>query len=81
MNIGRFAIFGLPFTPLDIENTKDKKFGWLLYGTESEVRKIHGATGYCSKLLHIWSQITHLAAQHATVRTKLLSGRLEVPFN
>lgn len=68
INIARFAIFGLPFTPLDIENTDRKKFGWLLYGTEDEVRKIHGSSGYSRKLLHIWAQITHLAAKSVTVR-------------
>lgn len=63
INIARFAIFGLPFTPLDIEHTNKKKFGWLLYGTEAEVHRIHGASGYSRKLLHIWAQITHLAAK------------------
>ncbi|KAI1169627.1 fungal-specific transcription factor domain-containing protein [Nemania sp. FL0916] len=64
INIARHAIAGLTFTPLDIENTQ-KKFGWLLYGTEQEVHEIHGACGYCPKLLHIWAQITHLSAKFA----------------
>ncbi|KAI0523911.1 fungal-specific transcription factor domain-containing protein [Xylaria bambusicola] len=64
INIARHAIAGLTFTPLDIENTQGK-FGWLLYGTEHEVHEIHGACGYCPKLLHMWSQITHLSAKFA----------------
>lgn len=72
INIARFAIFGLPFTPLAIENTNNKKFGWLLYGTEAEVRRIHGASGYSRKLLHIWAQITHLSARFAMVRIHYL---------
>jgi hypothetical protein len=43
------------------ENIKDL-FPWLLAGTSEEVRKIHDTTGVCPKLLHIYSQITHLAA-------------------
>ena len=68
INIARFAIFGLPLTPLGIANTSNNKFGWLLYGTEAEVRKIHGSCGYSPKLLHTWAQITHWTAKFAEVR-------------
>jgi hypothetical protein len=67
INCGRLAIHGLLFTPLDIANTKDSKFGWLLYGSEADVRKIHGASGYCPKILHIIGQVTHLAAKFTDV--------------
>jgi hypothetical protein len=33
---------------------------WLLVGTEEATRKIHGDTGLCPKLLHMFAQITHL---------------------
>lgn len=74
VNIARVAIFALPFTPLDITNTSNKKFGWLLHGTSASVHKIHGTAGYSPKLLHIWAQITHLAAKFAIVRNPL--GRI-----
>ena len=38
-------------------------YGWLLEGTKLEVHRIHGMTGLCSKLLHIFAQITHLVAR------------------
>lgn len=68
VNIARVAIFALPFTPLDVANTSNKKFGWLLHGTSASVHRIHGTAGYSPKLLHIWAQITHLAAKFSTVR-------------
>ncbi|KAE9976165.1 hypothetical protein EG327_008214 [Venturia inaequalis] len=66
VNIARVAIFALPFTPLDVANTSNKKFGWLLHGTSASVHRIHGTAGYSPKLLHIWAQITHLAAKFST---------------
>jgi hypothetical protein len=59
------AVFGIlaePVTPLKISET-DSTYGWLLEGTEHEVRRIHGDTGLCPKLLHIYAQITHFAAR------------------
>ncbi len=50
-----------PVTPLAEESTL-KLFQWLLEGSKKDVHKIHDATGVCSKLLHMFSQITHLAA-------------------
>jgi hypothetical protein len=48
-------------TPLAEESTKGL-FPWLLGGSNDDVHKIQGVTGVCPKLLHIFSQITHLAA-------------------
>ncbi|KAK4449072.1 fungal-specific transcription factor domain-containing protein [Podospora aff. communis PSN243] len=50
-----------PVAPLAAEHTTNL-FPWLLQGSKEEVHKIQGVTGVCPKLLHIFSQITHLAA-------------------
>jgi hypothetical protein len=55
-----------PVTPLKIEDI-DRAYSWLLTGSEKECRKIHGATGVCPKVLHIFAQITHLTALMAEV--------------
>ncbi|KAE9378263.1 hypothetical protein N431DRAFT_461797 [Stipitochalara longipes BDJ] len=55
-------IIAQPVMPLEIDQT-DSTYGWLLEGTETEVRKIHGATGVCPKLLHTYAQITRFAAR------------------
>ncbi|KAG7288721.1 hypothetical protein NEMBOFW57_005077 [Staphylotrichum longicolle] len=50
-----------PVTPLTEESTQNL-FPWLLEGSKEEVHKIHDATGVCSKLLHMFSQVTYFAA-------------------
>lgn len=55
-----------PVTPLKIEDT-DRAYSWLLAGSEEDCRKIHGGTGVCPKVLHIFAQITHLTALMAEV--------------
>ncbi|KAK4185040.1 fungal-specific transcription factor domain-containing protein [Podospora australis] len=50
-----------PVTPLSEENAGNR-YSWLLAGSEKDVHRIQGITGLCPKLLHIFSQITHLAA-------------------
>ena len=50
-----------PVTPLSEESTQSL-FSWLLEGSKHDVHKIQGVTGVCSKLLHMFWQITHLAA-------------------
>jgi Fungal specific transcription factor domain len=59
--VGRAAILVLTVLPLNVDNTK-QKFNWLLHGSERESRKIHGGCGLSPKLLHHFSQITHIAA-------------------
>ncbi|KAH0559375.1 hypothetical protein GP486_004109 [Trichoglossum hirsutum] len=61
-------ILAQPVTPLKIEDT-DRLYSWLLTGTEKEIRKIHGGTGLCPKLLHILAQITHFSARMREVKT------------
>ncbi|KFY16397.1 hypothetical protein V492_01382 [Pseudogymnoascus sp. VKM F-4246] len=56
------CILAQPVTPLKREED-DNSFSWLLEGTEREVRKIHGSTGLCPKLLHTFAQITHLSTR------------------
>jgi hypothetical protein len=50
-----------PVAPLLEEHTQNL-FPWLLEGSKEAVHKIHGVTGVCPKLLHLFSQVTHLAA-------------------
>lgn len=52
-------------TPLRTEDT-DQMYLWLLHGREAESRQVHGSTGLCSKLLHIFAQITSLCTHMAT---------------
>lgn len=60
------CILAQPVIPLNFEDTK-RTFSWLLQGTERDVRKIHGGTGLCPKLLHTFSQVTHLTARMVEV--------------
>lgn len=55
-------ILAQPVTPLKTEAT-EPAYPWLLAGSERDYRKIHGGTGVCPKILHIFAQITHLAAR------------------
>ncbi|KAI0109228.1 fungal-specific transcription factor domain-containing protein [Nemania sp. FL0031] len=55
-------ICALPVTELRIMDF-DKLYTWLLEGSEKEVREIHGGTGVCPKLMHIYAQITQLSAR------------------
>jgi hypothetical protein len=64
-----------PVTPLIVQKN-DRMYGWLVEGTDDEVTKIHGGTGLCSKLLHTFAQITHLASLMAEVRLHSSSGSL-----
>ncbi|KAK0703672.1 fungal-specific transcription factor domain-containing protein [Lasiosphaeria miniovina] len=59
--IASIEICAQPVTALSEENTKTL-FLWLLWGSKVDAHKIQGVTGVCPKLLHIFSQITHLAA-------------------
>lgn len=54
-----------PVTRLKLEDT-DQLYLWLLQGTEEESREIHGGTGMCPKLLHVYAQITSLCARMAS---------------
>ncbi|PGH08398.1 hypothetical protein GX51_01224 [Blastomyces parvus] len=56
------CVLAEPVTPLQLREN-DRHFGWLLEGTEREVRTIHGSTGLSPKLLHIFAQVTHLSAR------------------
>ena len=64
--IAYIDILSQPVTPLKAEET-EKCYQWLIEGTEEEVREIHGGTGVCPKLLHMFGQISHLAARMAEV--------------
>ena len=55
-------ICALPITELCITDI-DKLYPWLLEGSEEEVREIHGGTGVCPKILHMYAQITQLSAR------------------
>ncbi|KAL0941850.1 uncharacterized protein CTRU02_204613, partial [Colletotrichum truncatum] len=59
---GRATILALPMARLNIENTKDGQFAWLLQGSELSTQRIHGGCGMSPSLLHLFSQITHVAA-------------------
>jgi hypothetical protein len=63
ITIGRAAILALLFAPLDISNTNNEQFGWLLYGGPTEISRIHGSCGFCPKIMHIFAKITHLSTQ------------------
>jgi hypothetical protein len=60
--VAHIDIIAQPVMPLKIENT-DSSYGWLLEGTEEEVRRIHGVTGLSPKLLHTYAQITRFSAR------------------
>lgn len=64
-----------PVTPLTEESTQNL-FPWLLEGSKEEVHKIHDATGVCSKLLHMFSQVTYFAALLQKVRAAGQANRL-----
>ncbi|KAF2970095.1 hypothetical protein GQX73_g3416 [Xylaria multiplex] len=55
-------VCALPVTELQIMDF-DKLYPWLLEGSEEEVREIHGGTGVCPKVMHIYAQITQLSAR------------------
>ncbi|KAK7413675.1 hypothetical protein QQX98_007457 [Neonectria punicea] len=55
-------ICALPVTELHVAEM-DKLYPWLLEGSEEDVREIHGGTGVCPKILHIYAQITQLSAR------------------
>ncbi|KAK1994997.1 hypothetical protein LX36DRAFT_583312 [Colletotrichum falcatum] len=59
---GRAAILALPMAPLDLAATDDRQFAWLLQGSEHDVHRVHGGCGMSPKLLHRFSQITHMSA-------------------
>jgi hypothetical protein len=66
-NWGAFAcIVAQPVTILDMYGS-DQTFNWLLAGTQRESQKIHGSTGLCPKLLHTFTQVTHLTTRIARV--------------
>ncbi|OHX01260.1 hypothetical protein CSPAE12_00064 [Colletotrichum incanum] len=59
---GRAAILALPMSPLNLAATENRQFAWLLQGSEHDVHRIHGGCGMSPKLLHRFSQITHMSA-------------------
>ncbi|KAJ6442031.1 Protein phosphatase inhibitor [Purpureocillium lavendulum] len=66
--VGRAVILAQPMAALPASETFDpeaeaSRFGWLLYGSESDMYEIHGGCGFSKKLLHIMSQITYCAAR------------------
>lgn len=66
-NWGAFAcIVAQPVMPLNMSGP-DQTFGWLLAGTQRDRLKIHGSTGLCPKLLHMFAQVTHLTIRMARV--------------
>jgi hypothetical protein len=67
ITIGRVAILALLFAPLDVSNTDNEQFGWLLYGTPKEMHRIHGSCGFCRKIMHTFAFVTHLSAQSHNV--------------
>lgn len=61
--VGLFSIISYTVSP--IEKVAEKcDYPWLLHGTEREQRQIIGTTGFCSKLMHAFAQITHLSGRH-----------------
>jgi hypothetical protein len=64
--VGRAVILSQPMDDLPRAETFDtksqqKRFGWLMYGTEQDVDEIHGGCGFSKRLLYTISQITLLA--------------------
>ena len=47
---------------LDLDEP-DCPYQWLLEGDDKDVRRVHGLTGCCSKLLHTFAQVTWLTAE------------------
>ncbi|KAK3342137.1 fungal-specific transcription factor domain-containing protein [Lasiosphaeria hispida] len=54
-----------PLANLRGQGTSSRQYGWLLEGAPHDVLKIQGGTGLCSKLLHIFAQITQLSSRLA----------------
>jgi hypothetical protein len=69
ITIGRVAVLALLFSPLDLSNTNNEQFGWLLYGNSDEIYRIHGSCGFCPKIMHAFVKITHFSAQMVEVCT------------
>ncbi|OLN86272.1 hypothetical protein CCHL11_04070, partial [Colletotrichum chlorophyti] len=60
----RAAILALPMKPLDVEDTNNGKFSWLLQGTARDAHTIHGGCGMSPLLLNRFSQITQVSASY-----------------
>ncbi|KAJ3476228.1 hypothetical protein NLG97_g9196 [Lecanicillium saksenae] len=66
--VGRAVILAQPMMPLPPIATFDPiaeaaRFGFLLYGTKSEMYEIHGGCGFSKRLLHIFSQVAYCSAR------------------
>lgn len=66
--VGRAVILAQPMmmlpNPATFNTTTEaSRFGFLLYGSESDMFAIHGGCGFSKRLLHIFSQVTFCAAR------------------
>ncbi|KAK2044182.1 hypothetical protein LZ31DRAFT_466863 [Colletotrichum somersetense] len=59
---GRAAILALPMAPLNLADTDNRQFAWLLQGSEHDVHRVHGGCGMSPTLLYRFSQITYMSA-------------------
>ncbi|EJP60796.1 uncharacterized protein BBA_10254 [Beauveria bassiana ARSEF 2860] len=66
--VGRGVILAQLMMPLPSLATFDPivetcRFGFLLYGSESDMYEIHGGCGFSKRLLHIFSQVTYCSTR------------------
>lgn len=66
--VGRSVILAQLMMPLPATATFDfsaeeRRFGWLLNGSEKDMYEIHGGCGFSKRLLHFFSQVTYCAAR------------------
>ena len=68
--VGMYTILSRAVGPIESFPTKCE-FPWLLHGSVQERRRIIGCTGFCSELMHIFAQITHLSGKYMKVSITL----------
>ncbi|KAH8715466.1 hypothetical protein HC256_004285 [Beauveria bassiana] len=66
--VGRAVILAQLMMPLPPLTTFDpiaetSRFGFLLYGSESDIYEIHGGCGFSKRLLHIFSQVAYCSTR------------------
>ncbi len=53
----------LPMKPLNLDDTLNRKFQWLLEGSQSDMRTLNGSTGHSPLFLYMIAQGTYIAAK------------------
>ena len=73
--VGMYTILSRVAAPIQTFPSKCE-FPWLLHGSAQEQRKVIGCTGFCSELMHIFAQITHLSGCYLKVSMTFRVGQI-----